>query len=171
MTALTKQDQLTELLEPTIQRLGFDLLGMELVASQNSALLRLYIEHPQRPIGIDDCELVSREVSALLDVNDPIQSNFRLEVSSPGVDRPLFKPAHYQRFVGQEIKLETVLPVSGRRRFKGRLLAADQEAIDMEQDKQRVRLQYHDIGKAKLVPDYAELLREANKQPAPGGKS
>jgi ribosome maturation factor RimP len=85
-----KQHEIESLLAPAVEALGLELLGSEYSAGVSSALLRLYIDAPQRPVTIEDCEAVSREVSALLDVHDPIESNYTLEVSSPGIERPLF---------------------------------------------------------------------------------
>lgn len=159
--AYGKQLELTELLAPAITRAGFQLWGLEYAPQQNTALLRIYLDHPERPVTIEDCEAVSREVSALLDVHDPISGEYQLEVSSPGVDRPLFIPEHYARFIGQEVKLETLAPVEGRRRFKGPVLAVEGEQIEIQVEQTRYRLNHRDIVKARVVPDYPELMRAA----------
>ncbi|NJN39759.1 MAG: ribosome maturation factor RimP, partial [Gammaproteobacteria bacterium] len=99
----SKREALEQLLLPVAERHGVLLHGFDLVLSRGSGLLRIYIDHLQRHIGVEDCEAVSRDVSALLDVHDPIPGEYRLEVSSPGFDRPLFQPAHYSRFVGHEV--------------------------------------------------------------------
>ena len=104
-----KASQIARLLAPTVESLGLELLGVEYLPAPGGALLRLYIDVPQcraaadapRMVGIEDCEAVSREVSAQLDVEDPITGNYTLEVSSPGVDRPLFTPAQFARFIGE----------------------------------------------------------------------
>ena len=100
-----KATELGELLAPTVAALGLELLGVEFAPTGNSALLRLYIDAPERNVAIEDCEAVSREVSAVLDVEDPIASQYTLEVSSPGIDRPLFTPAQFARFTGEQARL------------------------------------------------------------------
>src|SRR5690606_34841235 len=117
-----------DLLTPAVSALGLELLGVEFSAGSQQALLRVYIDVEGRPVNIDDCEQVSREVSALLDVHDPIEAHYTLEVSSPGLDRPLFKPAHYARFIGEQVKITLDLPQDGRRRFQGRILGVEGEA-------------------------------------------
>jgi ribosome maturation factor RimP len=99
------QERVQALLEPLVEGLGYELVCLELHGSGAHALLRLYIDAPQG-IGLDDCERVSREVSAALDVADPISGSYRLEVSSPGLDRPLAKPEHFRRFAGRQAKLQ-----------------------------------------------------------------
>ena len=143
-----------DLLSPAVSALGLELLGIEFSAGSHHALLRIYIDAPQREggINIEDCEQVSREVSALLDVHDPIEAHYTLEVSSPGLDRPLFKPAHYERFLGEPVKITLDLPQDGRRRFQGRILGVEGETISVEQDGKPVALSWGNIQKAKLAP-------------------
>ena len=105
-----KASEITTLLVPTVHSLGLELLGAEYLPAPGGALLRLYIDVPAgtadaRTVGIEDCEAVSREVSAQLDVADPISGHYTLEVSSPGVDRPLFTPAQFARFLGETDKV------------------------------------------------------------------
>ncbi|MCB1587286.1 MAG: ribosome maturation factor RimP [Xanthomonadales bacterium] len=151
-----RQTDLETLLAQAIAPLGYELLGLELNLSRGSGLVRLYIDHAERPITVEDCEAASHEVSATLDMHDPIPGRYRLEVSSPGLDRPLFKPAHFQRFVGEKIKLSTLLPIGGRRRFSGVLQQADAEGIELLTDTASERLSYAMIEKARLVPDFAK---------------
>ena len=140
------------LLAPAVDALGLELLGIEFNPGSGNALLRLYIDAPERAVTLDDCEAVSREVSALLDVHDPIDAHYTLEVSSPGLDRPLFKPAHFARFIGDEVKVTLEFPQDGRRRFQGRILAADYQSVTLQQDDQAVALPFGAIQKARLVP-------------------
>ncbi len=142
--------QLTELLEPAVSAVGFELLGVELVRAGRHSTVRLYIDS-EAGVTVDDCALVSRQVGAVLDVEDPISSEYDLEVSSPGLDRPLFKPAHYARFVGEEIKVQTVMPIANRRRFKGPLLACHEQGIELEQDGAAVTIPFDNIDAANLV--------------------
>jgi ribosome maturation factor RimP len=146
----TKRHELETLLKPIATRLGFELLGLEFIPSKGNALLRIYIEHPARPIVVDDCEIVSREVSATLDVNDPIQSNYRLEVSSPGFDRPFFSAQQMSRFIGEQVKLNTDLPIGGRRRFNGPIIAVKGEIVTIECDSQNYDIPFASVEKARL---------------------
>ena len=154
-----KATEIAGLLAPTVQALGLDLLGVEFAASAGSAMLRLYIEAPGRHVAIEDCEAVSREVSAVLDVNDPISSKYTLEVSSPGIDRPLFTLAHFQRCIGEQVKIALLLPQDGRRRLQGRLVGIDGGNVVVAEDgKVEPFVVAHDnIEKARLLPDLAAL--------------
>lgn len=157
------------LLSPAVEALGLELLGLEFRPGNGNALLRLYIDAPGREGGVTvvDCESVSREVSALLDVNDPIESHYTLEVSSPGIDRPLFKPAHFTRFIGESAKIALEFPQDGRRRFQGTILAVGGDIITIEQDGQPVTLSCSSIQKAKLVPVF-EVPAKPGRAPAGG---
>ena len=101
---------------------------------------------------------MSREVAALLDVEDPISGHYNLEVSSPGLDRPLFTIEQFERFSGEEVKLTVFAPVDGRRKFKGKILGAAEGTVRMEQDGNEVSLEFSNIAKARLVPDYDSLF-------------
>lgn len=149
--------ELEALMGPAIESLGLELLGIEYAPSSHRSVLRLYIDAQDRYVTLEDCEAVSREVSAQLDVNDPIQGNYVLEVSSPGFDRPLFKPSHFERFLGQQAKITLHLPQDGRRRFTCALRAVDGDTIVVEQDGKEFRLAHDNIAKARLVPDYSAL--------------
>lgn len=175
-----KATDISNLLSPTVQALGLELLGVEYLPAPGGALLRLYIDIPQdavgdaespRMVGIEDCESVSREVSAQLDVEDPISSHYTLEVSSPGVDRPLFTPAQFARFLGEQAKIALKLPQDGRRKLQGRIVAVEGERIEVELDAkpepQRVSVVFENIEKARLVPDWAALGFGSPKQEPP----
>lgn len=165
-----KATEISNLLSPTVQALGLELLGVDYLPSPGGALLRLYIDIPAdaigdpaapRMIGIEDCEAVSREVSAQLDVEDPISSHYTLEVSSPGVDRPLFTPAQFARFLGEQAKIGLKLPQDGRRKLQGKIVLVEGERIEFEIDAkpepQRVFVAFDNIEKARLIPDWAAL--------------
>jgi len=149
--------KLSELLQPLIEDLGYEFVGLEYNSNPKHALLRIYIDQ-QDGVGIEDCETVSRETAALLDVKDPIRSHYNLEVSSPGIDRPLFTPAHYSEFTGHEAQINLYAPQDGRRKFSGPILNADESSVSIEQDGLEVTLDYDNIAKAKLVPDYEKIL-------------
>ena len=167
-----KANEISALLAPTVASLGLELLGAEYLPSPGGAVLRLYIDVPQaesaeRNVGIEDCESVSREVSAQLDVEDPISGNYTLEVSSPGIDRPLFAPSHFARFAGQSAKVGLKLPQDGRRRLQGRIDKVEGDSIVFDVDGNPFEVAFDNIDKAKLVPDW-EALGMAPKKP---GKS
>jgi len=153
-----KSEEIVALLSPTVQALGMELLGIEYAASGGSALLRLYIDVADRPVNVEDCEAVSREVSAVLDVEDPIASNYTLEVSSPGIDRPLFTLAHFARFAGEQAKVTLRLPQDGRRRVQGTITAAQDGRVTLALEKgEPFVVAMDNIDKARLVPDFAAL--------------
>ncbi len=140
------------LLAPVIQSLGLELWGIDYRGGTGNGLLRVYIDVAERAVTLDDCERASREISALMDVHDPIDNQYTLEVSSPGLDRPLFKAEHFARFVGEVAKVEMEFPVDGRRRFQGAILAVNGDVVSLEHDGQTVDLAAASIQKAKLVP-------------------
>ncbi len=161
-----KAGEIAALLAPTVRALGLDLLGAEYLPAPGGAVLRLYIDVPvdehgpeadERTVGIEDCERVSREVSAQLDVADPISGNYTLEVSSPGVDRPLFDAAQFARFAGGIAKVALKLPQDGRRRLQGRIARVDGGEVVFEVDGKEFVVAIDNIDKAKLVPDWAAL--------------
>ncbi|MGJ8670829.1 MAG: ribosome maturation factor RimP [Oceanococcus sp.] len=141
---------LQDKLEPAVVGLGYDLLCVELQSTGVDAVLRVYIDSPNG-IGVEDCVAVSREISALLDVDDPIDSAYRLEVSSPGMDRPLVKPQHFIEYIGRDAKLRLRIPHEGRRNFRGKLLACDENTVSVEVDGERFDLPFVDIERARLV--------------------
>lgn len=163
-----KDDELIQLINPVVADLGLECLGIEYAPSRGNSLLRIYIDHLERPITIDDCEAVSRELSAQLDVNDPISGRYTLEVSSPGIDRPLFTPAQFSRFIGEIAKVSLNLPVAGRRRLQGAIRAVDDDRITIEQDGADVVVVHDNIQKARIVPDYAALGLAPEKPGKPG---
>lgn len=162
-----KAVQIAAMLAPTIRSLGVELLGAEYLPSPGSAVLRLYIDVPAddasgadgepRLVTIEDCEAVSREVSAQLDVEDPISGNYTLEVSSPGIDRPLFALDHYARFAGQTAKVGLKLPHEGRRRLQGEIVGVEGAQVVFAIDGVRYSVPFSNIDKARLVPDWAAL--------------
>ncbi len=165
---MDKAQHIAELLTPTIASLGLELLGIDYLSTPGSAVLRLYIDVPAnaeegRHVGIEDCEAVSREVSAQLDVEDPISSNYTLEVSSPGLDRPLFTLPQFARFIGETVKTTLKLPQDGRRRLQGAIARVDEESVVFMVDNTEIEVAFDNIEKAKLVPDWVALGFAANK--------
>jgi len=158
-----RNEELTELLAPIVADLGLECLGVEYSPSHGNGLVRVYIEAADRAVTVDDCEAVSRQVSATLDVHDPVEGRYTLEVSSPGLDRPLYTPAQFGRFIGGEAKIEVNLPLNGRRRFQGPILAVDGGTIALEQDGVRVDIAHGNIHKARLVPELADKPGKLHK--------
>jgi len=157
-----KADEIAALLSPTVESLGLELLGIEYLPAPGGATVRLYIDVPQagseaRYVGIEDCEAVSREVSALLDVEDPITGNYTLEVSSPGLDRPLFGAAQFARFAGQAAKVTLKMPQDGRRRLQGGIIRVEGSTIAFAVDGATLEVDAANIEKARLVPDWVAL--------------
>jgi ribosome maturation factor RimP len=167
------RERLIALTEPLLARLGYELVDVEYAATRSEATLRVYIDWPEgvmppdraaQPddgerafdgIGVEDCERVSRELSALLDVEDPIAVPYELEVSSPGMDRILRTPAHYQRHAGQRAHVELAAPRDGRRRFTGELVRAGIDDFDLNVDGALVTIRYAEVGKTRLAPDWS----------------
>lgn len=167
--SMDKARDIDALLAPTVASLGLALLGVEYLPAPGGALLRLYIDvagdgAPERTVGIEDCEAVSREVSAQLDVEDPISGHYTLEVSSPGVDRPLFTAAQFARFAGQDAKVVLKLPQDGRRRLAGRIVGVEGDAVTFAVDDDPFVVAVDNIEKARLVPDW-EALGLAKSKP------
>jgi len=147
---MAKIDQLTELLRPAAEALGYEFLGLEYIGQGMHSVLRVYIDH-EDGINVDDCTKVSHQVSGILEVEDPISSQYTLEVSSPGLDRPLFTLPHFEKVVGQEINIRCHLGVDGRRRFKGELNEVDAHHLVITVDNQPYEVDFNDIDKANLV--------------------
>ncbi|MFN4292135.1 MAG: ribosome maturation factor RimP [Permianibacter sp.] len=152
---------LEALVKPAVEAAGMQLWGVEYQVLNRRALLRIYIDSPDG-VTVDDCALVSHQVSGVLDVADPISGDYRLEVSSPGWDRPLFTAEQFIQFVGQNVKVKTVLPVAGRRNFTGQMISADSEQITLQIEPEKtVRILVEQIDKAHIVPDVEAELQKA----------
>jgi len=152
------REQLLELLEPAVEALGYELSDVELNLGHSRGLIRLFIDR-EEGITLDDCAKVSHQVSGVLDVEDPIASDYNLEVSSPGADRKLVKPEHFDRFAGSMVKVRLKRLVDGRRRLKGQLLGRDGEQIQVRLDGKDVSVAIIEIEVARVVPDWNEFVR------------
>ncbi len=142
---------LTVLLEPVVESMGYELVGVEFSGGSSHGVLRVYIDH-ENGVNIDDCASISHQISGILDVEEPIKQAYDLEVSSPGLDRPLFKPADFERFVDQMVKIKMSSGLGGRRNFKGVLRGVtDSRLIEVEVDGEIFQLPLADIGKANLI--------------------
>lgn len=144
-------NELAELLEPALGRMGYELADLEVRLGGDGGLVRVFIDKPDG-IDLHDCEKVSLAVSALLDVEDPVPGKYDLEVSSPGLDRKLTKIEHFQRFMGEIVKVQMRFPIAGRRRFRGKLVSLDDENIVVEVDGEPYSLALATIDTARLVP-------------------
>jgi ribosome maturation factor RimP len=145
---------LRKLLEPGVKAVGFELVDVELVGSHHSPTLRVYIDSPTG-VNVDDCARVSRQLSALLDVEDPLPGQYTLEVSSPGLDRPLVTPEDFRRYVGETIKVKMQQPEpGGRRNFSGRLVDVAADHVVVEVDKEQFDLAFDGMERARLVPRF-----------------
>jgi len=146
--------KLHELVAGVVESLGYDLWGIEMLPRAKSGqLLRIYIETPNG-VGVSDCEKVSRQMSAVLDVEDPIHGEYTLEVSSPGMDRPLFTAPQFARFVGEDVRVKLHAGVSGRKNFRGPLLSVEDDRLRMQVDQETVELALDEIEKARVVPKF-----------------
>lgn len=142
--------RLEKLLEPTITALGYEFVGCQLMPQGRKCLLRVYIDSEQG-INVDDCAKVSYQVSAILEVEDPIAQAYTLEVSSPGLDRPFFKPAQFTPFVGQKVQVRTHTPREGQRNFSGAIIAVTTQQLELDIEGQVIALPFDDIDKANLI--------------------
>ena len=143
---------LADMLEPVIDGLGYETVRIITIGQANPTLQVMIDKTDGTEIMVDDCAKVSRALSEVLDANDPISGKYNLEVSSPGLDRPLTKLQHFVRFVGNEVKIETDTVVEGRKRFKGKIITLkDDDTIVFLMDEKEYSIPYHSVSKAKLV--------------------
>ncbi|PCJ90637.1 MAG: ribosome maturation factor RimP [Porticoccaceae bacterium] len=148
----TRHDSLMALVIPVVEAMGCEFWGLEYLSSGRSAMLRIYIDND--PVTVEDCEKVSRQVSSLLDVEDLISSEYTLEVSSPGLDRPLYTLAQYENYVGENVVLKLRFPYEGRRNFKGRLNGVEGEDVLLVVDDHEFLFPISSIEKANIVPRF-----------------
>lgn len=144
------QSEIEEMLRPLINDLGYELWGCEYLPQGRDSLLRIYIDR-EDGIGIDDCERVSRQVSAHLDVEDPISGNYSLEISSPGIPRPLFHKEQYRRYLGQEVQVKLFKPINGSRKLSGAILSANDDVLMLKVGEEQLEVQFSQIVKANLI--------------------
>ena len=142
---------LRKLFEPTVQALGFELVHVEWAGTEHRSILRVYLDS-LAGVVVDDCARVSEQLSAVLDVEGLVDGPYALEVSSPGLDRPLVKPADFERFSGETIRIHMRESLAGRKNFKGRLIGIRDGQVIVDMDEQMVELAFDSIEKARLVP-------------------
>lgn len=157
--------RVAEIIEPTIEQIGYRLVRVRLSA-QNGATLQIMCERPDGTMTVEDCETVSMAVSPVLDVEDPIDKAYHLEVSSPGIDRPMVRKSDFSRWLGHLVKVETSVLVDGRKRFRGKIAAADDEGFTVERDQPAygeepvVVIPFAALAEAKLILT-DDLIRDA----------
>ncbi|WP_374443511.1 ribosome maturation factor RimP [Pseudomonas panipatensis] len=149
----SKLEQLQALLAPVVEALGYECWGLEFISQGRHSLLRVYIDRPEG-ILIDDCEIVSRQVSGVLDVEDPISGEYTLEVSSPGMDRPLFSLEQFARYVGEQVKIKLRTPFERRRNFQGILRGVEEQDVVVLVDDHEYLLPIDSIDKANIIPRF-----------------
>jgi ribosome maturation factor RimP len=149
----TTKSGLRDILEPGVNALGFELVDVELSSGSGHNVLRVYIDGPLG-INVDDCAAVSRQLSAILDVEDPIKGKYTLEVSSPGLDRPLVRREDFKRFTGETVRVKTHEMIMGRRNFTGRLAAVEDDRVVVDVDNETFDLPFAAIERARLVPKF-----------------
>ena len=147
-------EKLNELVKSVAEPMGYELVGVQLInAGKHGKTLRVYIDR-EDGITLDDCSAVSHQLSGVLDVEDPISGNYDLEVSSPGLDRPLFVAEHFERFAGKQVTIRTLSPHDGRRKFSGELKGIDADIVSVSIDGEIIELPLGDIDSARLVPEF-----------------
>ena len=162
-----KNKLLDQIIRPVVEGLGYEFWGLEYLSQGKHTTLRLFIERPitendddqngpEKESGIElkDCEIVSRQLSGVLDVEDPITGDYTLEVSSPGLDRPLYALAHYERFKGQHVALKLRMPFEGRRKFSGVLAGVEGSDIVLQVEQEEFLFPFEGIEKANVVPQF-----------------
>jgi ribosome maturation factor RimP len=155
----SKQEQLAQLIAPIAQSLGCELWGLEYLTQGRYTTLRIFID-AENGVSLENCEKVSRQISSVMDVEDPIEGEYTLEVSSPGMDRPLYTEVQFARYVGETINVRLRVARDGRRRFKGLITKVENGDVFLNVDNQVVQLPVDAIDKANLVPRFDDVMRE-----------
>jgi ribosome maturation factor RimP len=150
----SKQEQLHALIAPVAASLGCELWGLEYLTQGRYTTLRIYIDREEGGVMLEDCEKVSRQVSSVMDVEDPIDGEYTLEVSSPGMDRPLYTLDQYARYIGEQINVRLRLARDGRRKFKGTIMAVEGDEVRIGVDDKEYVLHLDAIDKANIVPRF-----------------
>ncbi|KAF1084565.1 Ribosome maturation factor RimP [Sporotomaculum syntrophicum] len=147
------ESTVAKIINPKLVELGFELVDIKYTREGGRWFLRIFIDQPEG-IGLEDCQLVSENIDTLLDEYDPIPHAYTLEVSSPGLDRPLKKPADFARFTGESVKITTFAPFAGRRKFKGQIIAAEEHSVTLNIDGTSIVLPLEQVASARLVPEF-----------------
>jgi ribosome maturation factor RimP len=150
---MSKQGNLQSLIDPIVISMGYESVGVEYMSQGKHSVLRVYIDKPDG-ITVDDCSAVSGQLSAMLDVEDPIRGEYHLEVSSPGLDRPLFTEAQFEQFIGHKCVIRMKMPIDGQRKFTGLIKALVDGTVELEMENKVVSLSVDMVDKANLVPEF-----------------
>lgn len=153
MNVASLEERLTQMLAPSVEDLGYDLVGIEYMRAGKHSTLRVYIDKDQG-IVVDDCAVVSRQISALMDVEDPIKNEYTLEVSSPGLERPLFNAKQYEAFIGENVKIQLNIPSQNRRKWQGIIDSVNGEIICLNVDGSLENFALSNIQKANIIPKF-----------------
>lgn len=148
-----RNDSIADLLRPTVEDMGCSLWGVEFLGQGRHGLLRIYIER-EGGVTVEDCERVSRQVGVLLDVEDPIQSAYTLEVSSPGLDRRLFEAEQYEQYKGAKLKVRLRTNFEGRRNFTGRLAGLEDGDLVLQMGEDEIVFPLESVERANVVPEF-----------------
>lgn len=153
-------DHLVELIEPIVEGLGYECVGIEYNPHPQHGMLRIYIDS-ENGILVEDCTKVSHQLSGMLDVEDPIQGEYQLEISSPGADRPFFKLSQFERFTGSPVMINLFKPVDKRRKIIGLIQAVEGDEVVLLEGEQTINVPFQAMSKARLVPEY--LLKKGGR--------
>jgi ribosome maturation factor RimP len=159
---MERSERITRMIAPTLESMGYEVVRVRQLGSQRTTLQVMAERVDGTPISIDDCARISHAVSALLDVEDPIPGAYTLEVSSPGIDRPLVRKKDFESYAGFEARIEMRRPIDGRRRFRGRLLGTHGDCLRIALDNEEATLPLSEVEEARLV--LTEELVAATKQ-------
>lgn len=151
---MTIEEKIENVLRPTVESMEFNWWGMEYMPAGRHTLLRIFIEKPDGTVNSDETYAVCKQISAVLDVEDVISSEFRLEVSSPGMDRLLFTPEQFKRYEGEEVQVRASISILGRKRFKGPMVKVTDSGIEVEVDNELYEIPFDLIEKANVVPKF-----------------
>ncbi len=147
-------ERLTELVRSVVEPMDYELVGVEYLGGrEGGSLLRVYIDRAEG-ITVEDCAAVSHQLSGVLDVEDPVKENYLLEVSSPGLDRPLFSKEHFERYAGSRVRLKLAVKIEGRRRFEGTLLGLEGSDVLLEVDGEKRSLPLDQVDSARIIPEF-----------------
>lgn len=154
-------EHLIALIEPVVEGLGYECVGIEYNAHPRHGLLRIYID-TENGVLVEDCTKVSHQVSGVLDVEDPIPDNYSLEVSSPGSERPFYKLSQFERYIGSTVAVHLFSPVNGRRKITGKIVKIEGDVVILKENENILEMPFAAMSKARLVPEYL---------PTKGGRS
>lgn len=144
------RNEIEAMLMPLVEDLGYEFWGCEYLSQGKHSLLRIYIDK-ENGINVDDCERVSKQISAFLDVEDPIPGNYSLEISSPGIPRPLFYKEQYKRYLGQDVQVKLFKPVNGSRKLSGTILDVSEDVLILQMGEEKIEVPFSHVVKANLI--------------------